>query len=76
MEKADFMVIILIFVAVILGVSLTPTISDLGHTIAIHNNSSAVLKAISPYLDVIWFAGCLGLAGGLGYVEVNKYRKK
>lgn len=67
MEKIDIQDIIMIFISVIVGVGLTTTMSSEGEKIADDANSSAILKILAPYLGVIWFVGCLSIAGAFGY---------
>lgn len=74
-DMGDIMMIIMIFISVILGLSLTNTISDIGHGIETHNNSSAILVLIAPYIGVIWFMGCMALAGVLSFVLYRKHKK-
>jgi len=67
----DLYKIIGVFISVILGLSLMNTVSDYGHSIAVHNNSSDIVKAIAPFVGVIWLAGCFAIAGGLAYSMVK-----
>ena len=64
--------VILIFILVIVGLALTPTVSDYANTITEGANSSEILVVIAQCVDVIWFVGVLGLAGMIGYVAYVK----
>lgn len=66
--------IIGVFVSVILGLSLMNTISDYGAAIENHANSSDIVKAIAPFIGVIWLAACFSIAGALGF-SIYKGRK-
>ena len=64
--------IIMLAIAVVIALSLTPTISDKAKEIENSENASAVAKALCPYADVLWIAGVFSFVAGAVYKTFRK----
>ena len=55
------------FISIMFGLGLQSQVNSIGATIVADENSSEILKNIAPFLGVIWFLVCLGIAFALMY---------
>ncbi len=56
-----------VFIGVVFGLALTPTVTSYANTIATDNNSSALVQLFAPYIPLFWILGLLGIAGAIMY---------